>query len=334
MQERHPMQQPRGYLVRTAPVAEFAAVLSGYLEGTELGLACTAPTKTGKTSTLDYLGDRFAAAGSAVFLRSIVVNYREKNHPPKFFRRLRGEEDAEDPHLVHRGPKLALINHVRNECDKRNTPTVIFALDEAQNLTLQELDILKVLTEELIGFRLRPFMLLMGQPELSMLIEWLRECRRPDLVGRFMARQCRLRGLQKGDFHGFCRHIDSATWPVGCQTTYTQHFVPALWANGWRMANQAAPLWDAFARMAGHLQLEPTKLEVGSQYLANAVLEVLRLLQASSDLRDKHVLYERAVAASAFDQTTVLTVRDDAVLSPAKREKRKLAVNWLRASGH
>src|SRR6218665_288453 len=222
------------------------------------------------------LGEQARAEGAR------LVPYREKNRAAKFFRRLRGDADGDDASMVQWNPHRALINHIRNECDKLESPTVVFTLDEAQNLTVTELDILKEVTEELIGHRLRPFVLLMAQEEMSFFADWLRENQRRDLLHRFMLHHHRFRGLIRADVDAVLQHLDTATWPEGSHITYTQHFLPSLWKGGWRIAESGELLWAAFERHGQKLGFEPATLEVGTQVVCASSLLLLRRIQEAS----------------------------------------------------
>lgn len=324
------MLLPRGYIVRTGPVVDLASELSRLLELAEMGLVCVAPPRTGKTSALQYLSGRFQERESAVCLNSHIVPYREKNRAAKFFRRLRGDADGDDASMVQWNPHRALINHVRNECDKLESPTVVFTLDEAQNLTVMELDILKEVTEELISHRLRPFVLLMAQEEMSFFADWLRENQRRDLLHRFMLHHHRFRGLRQADVDAVLQHLDTATWPEGSHITYTQHFLPSLWKGGWRIAESGELLWAAFERHGQKLGFEPATLEVGTQFVCASALLLLRRIQEDPRRRATHALFDEVVAASGFRESKVLTV-----LTPDQaKSQRRRTVGWYKATGH
>jgi hypothetical protein len=324
----HPMLRPRGYQVPSLPVQEFGAALESVLQTAELGMACTAPTRFGKTSMLDCLERKMTTDRTAVVMRSMMVTHRERNASAKFWRRLRGDESAMgDDHV--QWPFKALLNHARNECDKLGTSTVIFAIDEAQNLSVEELDLLKLLSESLIQLGLRPFILLVGQDELDILANWLRESHRQDLVQRFMLRTHRFRGMREADLRHFLDYVDEQKWPLESGTSFPAHFIPKLVKAGWQLASQDAGIWKGFADHAKALQVSTPTMEVGAQFIAQAVLKVLQQLSEKPELDGRAALFTVAAESSGFRESLNLGAK--ASLSDSATSMR--VKRWLKGTG-
>ena len=304
----HPLECPGGYVVKTGPIMEFADMVTEALQGLDLGMSATALTRIGKSTAIHHVGMKFQEKQTAVWRFWSLADYQTAKKPNEFLRALRGDLDGEDAGLVQQKPLQALLNFCQVECDRLKTSVVVFGLDEAQYLSLGQLDILKDVTNKLVMLGLRPFVLMMAQPEMKHLRDLLFESGHPDLVARFMNKQFVLRGLRAGDVVAFCRTIDELTWPAGSPVTYTAHWVPNLWRSGWRMAAAGAPLWDAFTRLAKEMHIGTDNLEVGGQYVADAVLRLLRLLQQNPRGTEQVATYDAAVRASGFAEFAKVAV--------------------------
>jgi hypothetical protein len=327
--ELHPLEQPEGYIVKTGPIIEVADQVTSALQGLSLGMTCTALTRTGKSVAMAYLGNRFIERRSAAWLYCSMLDDSGGNRGPtpnELLRGLRGDEEGDDAHVVQQRPFRALIEFCRNECDRLDTPTVVFGIDEAQCLSYRQLKMLKHATNILVKAKLRPFVLLMAQPELMHLRALLLESGHPDLVLRFMSKQHVMRGLMEADMNGFCGALDELVWPEGSAKSYTAHWAPALWRSGWRAQSIAEPLWAAFVRLARSIHLGVDNLQVGGFYVADAVLMVMRHLQSHPKDVNAASLYDLAVKNSCFEEFAKVTA-----MSREAFFKEKTRRGWVRS---
>ncbi|MCP5285429.1 MAG: AAA family ATPase [Burkholderiaceae bacterium] len=340
MGEQHPLLRSRGARTRTAPLDEAIEALSLVLQTAELGMVTSAPTRWGKSTFLDELEARFEKARSGVVMRSTMLADSATRFENRFYRRLRGEEEGEESAFPQQNPKMALLRHIQNECDKVQTTLVVFALDEAQNLTVHQLDLLKVLTENLLNMGFKPFVLLVGQPEVLLLREWLREHSRQDIVQRFMLRAHALRGIRSAqELRPLLRDADQAIWPVDSNRSHTQHFAPIAWERGWRLEREAEGLWQTFVLHAKSIGLNAERLEVGTQFIAQAKLALLQgtigtpqgvrdgasqlLVDPHRPLRPGHELLQAAVEHSGFREFQNLGAKPVDPGSPTSKQARR-----------
>jgi hypothetical protein len=327
--ELHPLERPEGYIVKTGPILEVADQVTSALLGLSLGMVCTALTRTGKSVAMAYLGNRFVERGTAAWLYCSMLDDAGGNRGPTpndLLRALRGDEDGDDARQVHQHPLRALIEYCRNECDRLGTSTVIFGIDEAQCLSYRQLKMLKHATNILVRARLKPFVLLMAQPELMYLRSLLLEMGHPDLVVRFMSKQHVMRGLKEPDIAAFCGALDELVWPEGSTKTYTAHWAPELSRSGWRAHSIAEPLWAAFVRLARSISMDVENLQVGGFYVADAVLTVMRHLQSNPQDVNAAWLYDRAAKNSCFDEFAKVTA-----ISREAFFKEKSRRSWVRS---
>lgn len=305
------MERPEGYIVKTGPIIQLADAVTEALQGLDLGMTCTALTRVGKSVAMAHLGNRFQERKTAVWLYCSMTDDdgNKRVNANDLLRALRGDEEGDDAGLVHQRPLRALMNHCKNECDKLQTPVLVMGIDEAQELTYSQLKKLKHVTNLLVKEKLRPFVLLMAQPEMVHLRGLLLETGHPDLVVRFMNTQHDMHGLVEADLVAFCRAIDEYTWPAGSRTSYTAYWLPELWDAGWRTADAADPLWAAFVRLARSIHLDVGKLSVGGHYIAAALLKLMRLLKANPRGTQAASIYDEAVKASGFAEFSKVVVK-------------------------
>lgn len=324
MNPRHPLQQRNGeFHVEYGGSTLLRSMLAEALnKSLSEGMSCSASTRTGKTAIAKALEADFTKKRTALFLRRQCINHREKKVANPFLRRLRGDELGKDAADVHTNPMRALKNHCLNECDKLETDTVVFCLDEAQNLSLEELDVLKVLTGDLQDLGLRPFVLLMGQPELKLLRDALLDWKRGELVSRWMGTHCDLPGFELADVKGMCAAIDARTWPENSGVTYTQHYVPGLWAAGWRMAGHGEALWEAMRALAKSVGMPVDRYEVAGEYVRNAVLALLLHLRRKPDDQGEDAFKEAARLSRLTEAAKILV--------PNKSDAGMLRAKWLK----
>jgi hypothetical protein len=162
-----------------------------------------------------------------------------------------------------------LFNKILVEADQLSVSRVLVIIDEAHWLNEVRLSALKKFIDELIDHRLSPFVLLMAQPKILSVPEALKRLDSGDLVDRFYTNMFRLRGLSLDEIEGVLGLYDTTEWPEGSGVSYTAHFLPAAWKQGWKLANQASLFKSAFSDL--HAQLRIGKAEVGMKFLTKAV---------------------------------------------------------------
>jgi len=323
MNQRHPLQSRDGFHVEYRGSKLLRGMLAEAMnKSLSEGMSCSALPRTGKTAITKALEADLTKRRSALFIRRQCINYRERRVANPFLRRLRGSESGPDAGDVHTNPMKALKNHCLNECDKLDTETVVFCLDEAQNLSVEELDVLKVLTADLQELGLRPFVFLVGQPELKLLAAALLDWKRGDLVSRWMGTHCDLPGFVLDDVKAICTAADTLTWPPGSGITYTQHYLPEQWKAGWRMAAHGEGLWEALRSLAKNVGMNVEGFQVGGEYVRNAMLALLLHLRKKPGDKD----------AAAFAEAARLSRLTEfaKILLPTKNDAVMLRAKWLR----
>ncbi|MCE5169694.1 hypothetical protein LQV63_10250 [Paenibacillus profundus] len=118
---------------------------------------------------------------------------------------------------------------------------------------------------------------LVGQKELIHQRSAFQQAKKLQLVGRFMIDDYKFIGLKTLDDMQTCLagYDQFSDYPVGCGWSFTRYFFPTAFANGFRLEDCAADLYDCFLSARTESGLYKA-LEIPMQYLTLTVEYVLR----------------------------------------------------------
>ena len=108
-----------------------------------------------------------------------------------------------------------------------------------------------------------------------------------------------MRGLRLNEIPTVLAFYDQTRWPEEGGPTYSGHFLPDLWAQGWRMENQAGPLQDSFRKVAREFHRDEN--DIAAKYVVFAANSFL--LNAQKTLANggtQRALIEDAVRRSGI----------------------------------
>src|SRR5581483_5242941 len=127
---------------------------------------------------------------------------------------------------------------------------LVLILDEAQKLHEMQYRWLVDVHNELDNRGVGVTWLLVGQEELAHQRDVFVMAKRMQIVGRFMVHQYTFTGLQSVEDFKQCLECyddgELTEHPPHSGWSFTRYFFPAAFANGWRLASQAATLWEVF----------------------------------------------------------------------------------------
>jgi hypothetical protein len=159
----------------------------------------------------------------------------------------------------------------------RNNRLIVIAVDEAQKLAPVHVGMLKDLTDQLMNEKFSPFVLLFAQPEVQSLTAKLYKREMGDSVDRFLTQWHYYRGLTLLEIPEVLAAYDSLTFPADSEVTFSAHFAPSLWREGWRLADEAPVFQREFRNVFERFKLGD-KPELGTKYLTTAVRWLLTTL--------------------------------------------------------
>jgi hypothetical protein len=141
-----------------------------------------------------------------------------------------------------------LYDHLTEAAAAKGTRKVIIIVDEAHYLTRQQYHYLHHADNNLRLRKVRPFFVLVGQPELrDMPSSWM-QSNGFQVVGRFFARQHTYKGIALADLPTILEGFDE---PAGDATEATYaSAVPEAYAAGWRLGHVSKALVETIAAIA------------------------------------------------------------------------------------
>lgn len=261
-----------------------------------------APTGTGKTSFIkkmvheevtSFRGHRGNLISSTVV--SLRTNERFVMSEGGFW----GWLLCELKHLRagnHIGPlqgRFLVYEFVKDLASRSPAGRILFFIDEAQKLGIEELGLLADLVDELqrSGFRLVVF--LVGSYDLAHWKEDLRTNRYSNVRRRFFSKEHRLLGLSVVDDYRRClRRYDVDSTPFNGKSTITEHYQTDWYRGGGRLELYASLFRAAFAEAIGN----PQSFQVGMAFFS---LTLKKILEQSTVRIDRGRLKD-AVEESGF----------------------------------
>lgn len=144
---------------------------------------------------------------------------------------------------------------------------LLFIIDEAQYLNLNELELLKSLTNKVKANGVKVISILMGEPELNEKRKWLKQSRKTHLISRFFAQEERVPGLSsRKDFENLLRGFDLLEVKHNGQNCSTLNFfAPKAHSAGFRLQNYSKEIWDVFSRAFEKYKQPYLKLELSTE---------------------------------------------------------------------
>ena len=197
-----------------------------------------------------------------------------------------------------------LYDHLTEAAAAKGTRKVVVIVDEAHLLTRQQYHYLHHADNNLRMRKVRPFFVLVGQPELrDMPSSWM-QSNGFQVVGRFFARQHTYKGIALVDLPTIVEGFDE---PAGdaTQATYAAA-VPAAYAAGWRLSHISKALVETIAAIAAKHNIT-TGIRVPMENLRAMLLSVLyQVIDGKVDPRQ----LTRKMLANAVRESGFLAVMD------------------------
>jgi hypothetical protein len=165
-----------------------------------------------------------------------------------------------------------LLEHIAQLADSLCARRVIVVIDEAQNLEPEHYGYLVHCFNELVQRQLRPFFLLIGQPELENARNTWEKSRSHQIVGRFHVNKHVFRGIAAADMGEVLSEFDKPSPPESISPV--ARVLPAAYAAGWSLAKLEPVLREAL-ELAKALHNLTGEVRIPMQYLRSSVLAFL-----------------------------------------------------------
>jgi hypothetical protein len=175
------------------------------------------------------------------------------------------------------GRDLALLRrrlhkHMFDLASVNGSKRLLIIVDDAQNLSSRQFNYLIHWYKVLEALGIRPFFLIIGQPELLNAHKSWNEINGMQLVGRFFSVEHRYRGIDPSEIKDVLESLD--IMDPGEQSFALAKTFPSAYAGGWRLQNLASAFEEA-AQILMKEQTIESGLRLPMQYLRSSVLSML-----------------------------------------------------------
>ncbi|MFU2489062.1 ATP-binding protein [Thauera sp. WH-1] len=285
--ESHPLNQ-RPVKVLTVSIKEAFLSVGAAIKFKRPGCAFSAKFRSGKSTALLMIRDDLPSVMQAVAFGLISA----KEHDAATERVFWGDllialGIVTDGTAQDRQTRLRTA--IISACVQAGGRHFCLLIDEGQNWHTREYTFLRDLANQLReqdGYILTT--IIFGDPRLDDMSATFRE-KRKDLWARFLMRPEPFFGIRNvSDLRSFLAEHDSAKrceYPAGSGISYTEFFLPSAYASGWRLADQAQHVWDAFVQAATDVGQQFS--DIGMQWVGETVIHFLTT-QMASDIAGFH----------------------------------------------
>ncbi|MGY4829134.1 ATP-binding protein [Sphaerotilaceae bacterium SBD11-9] len=261
------------------------------------GMAVFGQQRCGKTLACEYLEGTLAVA-AGLPLHTFMWTILESTKVERDFIQQR-LLDSKCKAVVHRDIavlRTRLYDHMAETTRLDGTTKAAIILDEAQNLTRTQYHHLTDCDNALRKRGIKPFFILVGQPELSHTTTSWKDANGLQVVGRFFTAQHRYLGIALSDVCEVVKGFDEgeALRSIG-------EALPDAVATGWRLSQIGPVLVDALT-ILGTKHNILAGVRVPMQYLRAMLLSALwQLVDSKVDPRGfNQVMAAKAISESRF----------------------------------
>ena len=278
----HPIETGN-YRIATPAIQTFYELIGRCLRYRITGALAYGPPRIGKTRAIEYLRLLLSETHPKITTYHAQAEHKPRHAEGPFFANLLEAVGYPEPDSGSNPAKrMRLVNKIKEACSRNGSGTVVLFCDEAQRYDENEYEWLRDVHDHLDRLQIRLFTFLVGQQELLAVKTALQRARKTQIVARLMVEELAFHGVcNVGEVATCLAGYDQTSFPRASDWSFTRFYVPQAVAAGYRLADDAAVLWDAFDHLH-HKHGLPGELEIPMESFARAVEIVLK----ESELRD------------------------------------------------
>ena len=269
--ESHPVVE-QTYIVPTPSIEEMYLRVKKLIRLRIPGGIMFAHPRFGKTYGIRYVMNVLKEDFPKAVMLSFGCQMKKHHSEDAFFSTLlaaAGHPGALTGNITKKRSKLT--DKIMELVDASGHKWLVMFADEAQRLDIIEYEWLRDVHDELERRGVRMITLLIGQPSLLNQKSAFRVGGQTQIVSRFMIDEMQFRGLLTAEDLATClAGYDDAYFPAKSDWCYTRFFLPAAYSTGFRLANQAAILWEAFMEAHDEARFKHAT-EIPMQYFSRSV---------------------------------------------------------------
>jgi len=267
------------YALLTAPIIEAFDAVTEWIEGNFSGGYVFGFSRFGKTvfveSWLPALLSEHFEGRLAVF--NVSCKYHKAFSEAMFLSELLGaSEHAYDRGLQKKNNFERLTRYYATAARNFGGNKVVLIIDEAQDMNDLHYRTICNIENELARLRFKFCTVSIGSHEMSYRHEMAIESGHIHLNGRYLVRHVRFRGINSlAELAAVLESYDLCTeWPEQSGISFTRHFFPNAFDDGFRLSTCAELMWAFFSHWAPE-KLKP-RLEVPMEHIAKAAEYIFR----------------------------------------------------------
>lgn len=269
-------QDPLGnYAVWTPEVQALGDQVSRWIKMDMPGATVVGLQRCGKTWACNYLANTLSDLVGyplAIFIWMIPT---VDIHRDRYFFQDR-LVDSGCPATSHRDLavlKERLFDHIAKRADRTGARRVIIIVDDSQNLELCQFESLMHCSNRLEAKNLRPFFLLVGQPELAETANDWRQKLGLQILGRFFTHIYQFRGVKLEDIGEI---LDSFELTNNLEKVKSSalNVVDEALLSGWKLSNIETPFKEAVNILLAKHNIQDT-VRLPMQYLRGTIICLL-----------------------------------------------------------
>ena len=157
-----------------------------------------------------------------------------------------------------------LCMHLAEMANNTNSKSVVFAVDEAQRLSIAQLDLFAELCDVLAQeYSLLLTVIFVGNREqLKRLLDKITNGENEHIEGRFFRRKIEFHGLESLSDVEYClEQYDKYSSPYSDNPCCTECFLPEAYADGFRMKSLSTSIWRVFSEYRKDLHIREWGME-------------------------------------------------------------------------
>lgn len=264
----HPVEDG-SYLIPTPPICELSEKVMRLIKMRAPGAMVYGPQRFGKSRGIRYIcGDILDEFGEDFPVFSFTCRKYSTPTEPTFWGdilRDLGHTEADSGTAWQKRVRLKsfILDRVFAAKQKR----VVFIADEGQKLRYLQFEWLQDLYNDLDAEGISPVFILFGQKQLLQMRSAFVNSGEMQIVGRFMVHSYAFRGLRSQSDVAQCLYgyDEGSEYPMGSGSSFTRHFFPKAFDNGWRLGDEAENIWNAFMRIRAENKMSQ-RFEIPMQY--------------------------------------------------------------------
>ena len=190
-----------------------------------------------------------------------------------------------------------LVDTIGYRCRQTRSHRVLLILDDSQNIPPALYDVFSSVVADLLRrYRIRTFLLSIGQPELRQTIEIIEQTSQLEKIGRFFPVVKVFKAMTCTDLAEFLKNMD------GQDSGFSRRYFPARSLSGWGLPDLWMPVIQAIDKVVEEQSLS-TRPRLPMRYLRSALNMMFRIAHT-----DPNTIIDAEVAYGCFENCGILRV--------------------------